>query len=105
MPRHDAESKSSCKTYVKASQLEIKPARQQMAELMTSSGGASTYREVSGELAGSGSFPSEGVAAAAVADRAAAPSFVRKQPTSSGARSEITMPSETMNLQLKIGRA
>ena len=36
---------------------------------------------------------------------AAAPSLVRKQPTSSGARSEMAMPSETRNLQLRIGRA
>src|SRR4029077_17729176 len=35
---------------------------------------------------------------------AAAPSFVRRQPISSGARSEMAMPSETRNLQLKIGR-
>ena len=33
------------------------------------------------------------------------PSFVRKQPISSGERSEIFIPSDTMNLQLRIGRA
>src|ERR1700733_14799844 len=33
------------------------------------------------------------------------PSFVRRQPTNSGARSEIVMPSDTMNLQLRMGRA
>jgi hypothetical protein len=33
------------------------------------------------------------------------PSFVRKHPMSSGARSEIFIPSDTMNLQLRIGRA
>ena len=33
------------------------------------------------------------------------PSFERRQPTSSGASSDIFIPSETINLQLKIGRA
>ena len=33
------------------------------------------------------------------------PNFARRQPTSSGARFEMVMPSETRNLQLKIGRA
>ena len=33
------------------------------------------------------------------------PSFERKQPTNSGANCEMFIPSETINLQLKIGRA
>src|ERR1700733_13125328 len=46
-----------------------------------------------------------GVSSSTRGPAAGAPSLVRRQPTSSGASSEMFMPSETMNLQLKIGRA
>jgi hypothetical protein len=32
------------------------------------------------------------------------PSFVRRQPTNSGAKFEMLIPSETRNLQLRMGR-